>query len=461
MSLVYRIKQFMLIGGDIVTFAFGFYLGLIIRYWHLPTIGQIASLSAPFFLLFLLWIVINQINSLYELAQLKNKETNKYFIESALICFFVSIIILYFFPIKNASPKSILILNIIIGFGLSYLWRQFYNKYVNSKAFIAKVIFVGFNNEVKELINIFERHPERGYKTVALIEPENKIKSMEYPLFDIYHDLKTLRPAITNHCADIVVIAEHLKEENEALRELYELLFWKVRITDAVSFYEIITGRVPPAAFSENWFLEHLQNRRPVYDKIRVGIDYIIGIIMAVFFAIIFPFVAIAIKTTAPGSIFFKQKRIGKFGDIFYIYKFRSMFVLNKDGSAEIGGAQFAQKNDERITKFGKFLRLTRLDELPQFINLLRGEISFIGPRPERPEIVDQLKAQIPYYPLRHLIKPGITGWAAVHQNYTDTLESSLQKLQYDLFYIKNRSFLLDLSIIFRTINVVMRMKGQ
>ena len=137
------------------------------------------------------------------------------------------------------------------------------------------------------------------------------------------------------------------------------------------------------------------------------------------------------------------------------------MYVLNDDGSAETHGAQFATKNDKRITPIGKFLRKSRLDELPQCLNLLKKEITLIGPRPERPEIVNELTKRMPFYSLRHVVKPGLTSWAVIHQNYTDTMETSLKKLQYDLYYIKNRSFLLDISILLRTINIIFRMKGQ
>ncbi|OGH88889.1 MAG: hypothetical protein A2507_03310 [Candidatus Magasanikbacteria bacterium RIFOXYD12_FULL_33_17] len=137
------------------------------------------------------------------------------------------------------------------------------------------------------------------------------------------------------------------------------------------------------------------------------------------------------------------------------------MYSLSKDGSAEIHGAEFAQKNDKRITSIGKILRKTRLDELPQVINLIKGEITVIGPRPERPEISADLEKQMPYYNIRNVIKPGITGWAQTQQHYTANLETSLQKFQYDLFYIKNRSILLDISILLKTVNVVLRAMGQ
>jgi len=178
-------------------------------------------------------------------------------------------------------------------------------------------------------------------------------------------------------------------------------------------------------------------------------------------FIIFFPLIAAAIKLSSPGPIFIRQRRVGQVGREFTLYKFRSMFALSQDGSAETQGVEFAQKNDKRITWVGKILRRTRLDELPQVWNLIKRDVTLIGPRPERPEIIRELEKRMPYYPLRHLVRPGLTGWALIHQNYTDTYDTSLQKLQYDLYYIKNRSFLLDLSIILRTINVLTRWMGQ
>ena len=262
--------------------------------------------------------------------------------------------------------------------------------------------------------------------------------------------------------ADLIVVAPHLEQDESALRELYELLFWQIEIINLSSFYEVVTGRVTPDIFSEAWFLKNLKsNHQPIYQKIKTVVDYVSGTLMGVFFSALLPFIALAIKINSPGPIFFKQKRVGQGGQIFTMYKFRSMYALAPDGSAETSGFQFAQKKDARITLVGKFLRQTRLDELPQFINLLKGELALVGPRPERPEITQKLKDQMSYYPLRQIVKPGITGWAVIHQNYTADLETSLQKLQYDLYYIKNRSLLLDLSILLKTINVVMRRMGQ
>jgi len=168
------------------------------------------------------------------------------------------------------------------------------------------------------------------------------------------------------------------------------------------------------------------------------------------------PLIGALIKLNSAGPIFYRQKRVGKNGKIFEIAKFRSMF---KD--AEKNGAQWANEKDERITGMGKILRKTRIDELPQLWNVLKGEMSFIGPRPERPEFVEELQKQIPHYVMRHLVKPGLSGWAQIKFPYGASVEDAMEKLQYDLYYIKNRSFVLDLAITARTIAAVLSREGR
>ncbi|WP_310417473.1 sugar transferase [Chamaesiphon sp. OTE_8_metabat_110] len=180
------------------------------------------------------------------------------------------------------------------------------------------------------------------------------------------------------------------------------------------------------------------------------------GLIIAAIFIIIFPFVAIAIKLDSPGAIFYKQERVGLKGAKFTIYKLRSM-VQN----AERNGAQWATKGDARITKVGNFIRKTRLDELPQVINVLKGEMSMVGPRPERQQFIDKLEHQIPNFNKRLAVKPGLTGWAQVNYGYGSTVEDAKIKLGYDLYYCKHQSLALNFQILLRTFAVVLRMQGQ
>ena len=365
-------------------------------------------------------------------------------------------------PITILTPKTILLLTVLFGYGSSLLWRIFYIHAFGKHRLQTKILFVGYKKEVGELIDIIKAQPEQGYVCGAVIDPDNIVNSNDINGAELYHTLKTIRPAISTHDIKLVVIAPHLREDEDTLRELYELLFWSVQVTDLSSFYQLITGRIPPSTFSEGWFLDHLKNHtQPAYNSIRRISDYIGGVILSITFLLLFIPIAIAIKVNSKGPVLYTQNRVGEKGRKFKIYKFRSMYSLGADGGAEVGDVQFAKKGDKRITKVGGILRKTRLDELPQFINLLKGDVTIIGPRPERPEIVEKLEEKMPYYNLRHVIKPGISGWAQVNQHYTDNLETSLQKLQYDLYYIKNRSFLLDLSIMLRTVNVLFRLMGQ
>jgi exopolysaccharide biosynthesis polyprenyl glycosylphosphotransferase len=194
------------------------------------------------------------------------------------------------------------------------------------------------------------------------------------------------------------------------------------------------------------------------FDRIgRRVLDIICGLIIAAIFIVVFPFVAIAIKLDSPGAIFYKQERVGLKGTKFTIYKLRSM-VQNAERN---GQAQWAVKGDSRITKVGNFIRKTRLDELPQVINVLRGEMSMVGPRPERQQFIDKLEHQIPNFNKRLAVKPGLTGWAQVNYGYGSTIEDAQIKLNYDLYYCKHQSLALNFQILLRTFAVVLKMQGQ
>ena len=222
-------------------------------------------------------------------------------------------------------------------------------------------------------------------------------------------------------------------------------------------FYESITKRVPLEIIDQFWFLENLQEgKKRFYDFGKRIVDIAASIIFGIIALILVPPVAILIILTSGFPVFFTQIRIGKNGKPFKAIKFRTM-VQN----AEKHGAQWATKNDPRVTAIGKFLRKSRIDEIPQLINILKGEMSFVGPRPERPEFVDKLKQEIPFYRERLLVKPGLTGWAQINYRYGASVYDAKTKLQYDLYYVKNRSLALDFGIILRTIKTVLSAIGQ
>jgi lipopolysaccharide/colanic/teichoic acid biosynthesis glycosyltransferase len=224
--------------------------------------------------------------------------------------------------------------------------------------------------------------------------------------------------------------------------------------------YEELLGRVPIFLLQSEWLLRSFVDQyrtNGFYEVTKRCIDLVGGLVGVLFFFTLFPLISISILFEGGFPILFKQKRLGKSGREYQIMKFRTM---RKDAEAD-GQARMAVENDERVTRLGRFWRKTHLDELPQFLNVLRGEMSLVGPRAERPEFVEKLQKRIPFYRARLFVKPGLSGWAQVNQRYAATIEESGVKLEYDLYYIKKRNLILDFLILFRTLGNVIGLKGQ
>ncbi|OIO18569.1 MAG: hypothetical protein COY69_03285 [Candidatus Magasanikbacteria bacterium CG_4_10_14_0_8_um_filter_32_14] len=463
MKFQYKLKQFILLSGDLILFFLALWSGLVLRNLEFKNTKQLSENLSVFVVIFLVWLIINYINGLYDFKKISQKKFTSTLIQSAIASFLISIAILYIFSTnKNTNPKTILLLTVSIAYLLIFIWRKVYINIISSNKLQANILFLDYNQEFQEIIDILQKQMTLGYNTKAIIDLNNQINDSQYHNINIYKTKEKLEKIVNENQIEIIVTHNNLDKEDELSQELYQLLFKQIKITSISNFYENVTGRIPPSAFYKTWFLQYLSDLdKPVYNKFTKLLEFVSIVFFSLFFLILLPFISLAIKLNSTGKIFFKQKRFGKNNQIFWMYKFRTMYSLAEDGSAEMHGAQFAQKDDNRITGVGKFLRQTRLDELPQIINLLKGEITVIGPRPERPEISNDLQNKMSYYNLRYVIKPGITGWAQVQQHYTANLETSLQKFQYDLFYIKNRSILLDISILLKTINVILRAMGQ
>ncbi len=451
-----RLKQLTLLAGDLITLYIGLYFALYFRYLKVPG-ENLQDLLSPMTHLFFLATVILFIAGLYDISKTKNSWVfYQKIILSALAWTIFGIIYFYTNPKTAIAPKTILLLTAIIGFGLISLWRFFYNKFI-STTLKYNIIFAGVTNEVKELINNIQNNPRLGYFVLGVIgEPDHSLSNITFgkTIAEINNQ--------TKNYANIVVLSPHTTADANLLKELYQSLFQQVSIVNLSDFYEMVMHRIPPFTFSESWFVANLhEQQKKIYDRFRILTDYVLAVIIGIFFIATFPLIALIIKINSKGKVFFSQNRVGRQGLVFKVYKYRTMKTLAADGSAETGGPQYAADKDTRITAVGKFLRRTRLDEIPQFINIIKGQMSVIGPRPERPEFVEQLTEKMPYYSLRHLIKPGLTGWAQINNAYYGTIEENLQKLEYDLFYIKNRNLTLDISIVLRTINTILRMAGR
>ena len=462
MNTPYRIRQLTLLSADIVIFAVSLYIALCIRTTSIPSFDVYLAHSV-FIYIFGIWTLANYINGLYDFRGFaSDTPLNRRTIETWFISIVLGIIFFYIYPENTIQPKTLLILTATIGYISAYALRIYITHVYQTRSHLSTpVLFVGWNADTAHISQRLTVQTQHGLRPVALCTTQDVDQTIRLSLeqYDLTHKIRSI---VSNHEIGMVVVTPEELKNPDITAELYQLLFWDVKIIDSISLFEQITGSLPTSAFSEGWFLRHIgTSTQYVYQKWQRAVDVFGALLIGSITVILLPFIALGIKLTSRGPVFFTQKRIGKHGIPFTLYKFRSMYTLSPDGSAEQNGFEFSKKGDVRITSFGKFLRRFRIDELPQTFNLIRGDISLIGPRPERPEIVEELTKIMPYYPLRHVVKPGLTGWAVLHQNYTDTIETSLEKLQYDLYYIKNKSVLLDVSIILKTFRLLLRAMGQ
>jgi sugar transferase (PEP-CTERM system associated) len=254
-----------------------------------------------------------------------------------------------------------------------------------------------------------------------------------------------------------VIVAMPDRRGTLPVEELLDLRLGGVKVEEATSWLERISGRIEVEQLYPSWliFVEGFRFSS-FFRLVRRALNFSFALAGTVISLPLLPFIVLAVKLDSPGPVLYRQERVGRRGRIFHCYKFRTM---RKDAEADTG-ATWALDDDPRITRVGKFLRSSRLDEIPQLWCVLKGDMHFVGPRPERPEFVEWLSKEIPYYGVRHVVRPGITGWAQVQYKYGNTAEDAREKLQYDLFYIKNASLGLDLLVLFQTIKIVLLGRG-
>ncbi len=259
--------------------------------------------------------------------------------------------------------------------------------------------------------------------------------------------LDRIVPLLSEYGVDEIVVASELILDPATGGALASCLERCCRVTDQTTFVEKLLGEVPAETLAAEWFLRADVQNRSNYEAVRRMMDATVAALGLLLTLPLWPLIALAVRLDSPGPVLFRQRRVGQHGRLFTIYKFRTMRV-----DAEADGARWAVRDDPRVTRVGRFLRRSRLDELPQLLNILRGDMALVGPRPERPEFVRQLEQLLPHYRLRHLIKPGLTGWAQIHYGYGASVADALRKLCYDLYYLKHRALELDVAILFRTL---------
>lgn len=434
-----KFKQVTLLIGDVIILYASLIFTLWLRYGNLFYYYTTERHIQPFSILFIIWLMVFYIAGLYELKTLKNGfEFEKVFFYSLVINFIIGIIFFYLFiPYFEIEPRRNLIIFFLIFGGVNYLWRQIYNFILAKSGGESRLLIIGANKTSEEIIGKIEQNPQLGYQIKYWLKEGLNNKEFEH-----------LAQIIIANKITTIVIPAHLKKDAKAAKLIYKTLILGIEVMELTTLYELIYQKVPLTELEEVWFLENLVKKHRIYELLSGQLEWLIALLVGWLILPLLILIAILIKLTSPGSTFFSQRRIGKNGQEFTIWKFRTM-----RSDAEKDGPQWANYHkDSRVTTLGKVLRWSHLDELPQLYNIIHGDLSFVGPRPEQPEFVEKLRKELPFYDLRHLTKPGVTGWAQINYRYAASIEDSYQKLQYDIYYIKNNSPILDFLIILKTI---------
>ncbi len=426
------LKKTALFLGDTVILYVSLAATLFIRYRgeNLPTYFNTHLL--PFSLIFIVWLTIFYVADLYKHSTFRTRGALfSSLFSSVFISGISSVIIFYIFGgFFELTPKTNLAIFSAVFLALDYLMRSAFLGLFRSGAI--NIVVLGDSPLIKEALAGLKDNPQAGYKVIHWFN-------------DFSEDsLPSLSEIVRSGRAELVVIQPKLVSDPKTIAALYDLLPMGINLMNFSDFYEAIFEKVPLEEVEEGWFVEHIAPRRPIYDRVKRLTDILfasLGGLILLPFALL---IAIIIKTTSRGPLIYKQARLGRGGKIFTLYKFRSM-TTNQEGPL------WTEKNDSRITRFGRIIRFTHLDEIPQFWNILKGNISIVGPRPEAVGLAEKY-SEFPYYEIRHIIPPGLTGWAQTHFRPSASMSEAWEKLRYDIYYVKNRSFVLDFLIILKTL---------
>lgn len=438
-----KIKKIILLLGDIAFLNLSLFLTLVIRYGSDNLETQWENHLPKFIFVFFVFILSLYINNFYNLnLEIKGRKLYKRLATTIVFSSFFSIIYFYLATDQVITPKTNLLIFYILFSSLLVIWRYIFRISNNSFSKNQRVAIIGNNERSNNLLKQIRLNPGHGYEVSLLV------KSIE----DIYY----LPKLIIEKKIKNVIICDDFNHGQELRNILFSCFELNVNIFSYPDFYEQISGKVPVEEIDVNWFLDNLkEGEKSYFNALKNIFDYSFSFILLLLSLPFWPIIALLVKIESYGPVFFKQKRLGLKGKPFIMIKFRTMTENDNDQSMTVEG-------DMRITKLGNILRKTRLDEIPQLLNIIKGEMSFIGPRPERPELAEDLEKEVPFYNTRLLVKPGLSGWDQVSGEYhSASSEDTLKKLQNDLFYIKNRSLYLDSVIVLKTISAILNRAGR
>ncbi len=448
MTSVTKREALVLFIGDIFFFIFSLWMSLYIRSFKVPSADFFWLHLLPFSILFCVWVVIFFIAGLYEKHTLilKGKLPSLIF-NAQVVNSIAAIIFFYTLPIFGIAPKTTLFIYLLISFVFILLWRL-YGQRVFSGTEREQAILIGSGKEMKELLEEVNVHGNYGLHFTSSVDLD------DLDSIDIQEEI--IKPVYSNGTR-IVAIDFSSEKVSPLLPHLYNLIFSQVRFIDSHRIYEDIFNRIPLSLVTYSWFLENISvSPKFTYDFLKRLMDIVTSVVLGIVSLPFYPIIALFIKLDDGGKVFIFQERVGQSNHRIKIIKFRTMSIDD--------GGEGDEGRRTKVTRLGSLLRATRIDELPQLWNVFVGDLSLIGPRPELPNLVKLYEKEISFYNVRHLIKPGLSGWAQLYQVNppkfsTDYVETKV-KLSYDLFYIKNRSFWLDIKIALKTIKKLLSKSG-
>ena len=454
MNLSRKSQQFFIACIDVIILVVAIYLSLWIRNWRMPLFTFFLRHVSYFMPIIAVWIVFLYTAGFYSL-EIPHTDYRAVSLLAivALLCTLLGFAFFYLNLEARIVPKTVLVIHSLIVSVLLIFWRWIYYKIILRFAANTNIAFVGINDTVFELLKKLHNFSYMSYNALLLYTEE----PCDYNAGDIriINNPASFIGEIKKNKIQMIIIANKENLSTTTKNFLFELLQSHIHFINLTDFYEIIMRRIPIDIISGDWLLINMDLRRKkIYRLCKQTVDTVMAVILLLITMPFWPLIMLSIKIDSPGPAFFRQERVGYLGTLFMVTKFRTMRVENNTHEP-------TARSDSRITKVGRFLRRTRIDEIPQFLNIIKTEMSFIGPRPERPEMIQMLEQEVSFYRQRLLVKPGLSGWDQVSGEYhSPSREDTYKKLQNDLYYIKNMSLFLDASIFFKTLVTIIKMDG-
>ncbi len=426
-----KTKKTLIFLVDVLVLGLSFLISLRIGYLYTFTPEIYKTHIGPFLIIYTIWLLMLFAFGMYEAENLRPKTKNlKNLVASLILSFLISIAFFYIFEIFGISPKTNLVVNIVVFILIFILARRLVT-YIYKKKFTEKILLIGEDMYIEKLKKHFEKNTDHYQVKLQLARlDENSVQQIQ------------------NQKYDIVIYSKQYIDQNILSQNIKTFFQKNISFMDTRKAFEEILNKIPEDLVDNILLIDNTYKfENKIYEIVTRGAETILAILGLALLSPILFIIFITLKIQDGGPFVYSQKRIGKNGKEFKIYKIRSMII-----NAEKNGAQWSTDTDNRITKVGKILRDTHLDESLQLLNIIKGDISIVGPRPERREFIVDIEKEIKKYDLRHLIKPGITGWAQINYKYGSSIEDAKEKFEYDLYYVKNRNIFLDVVIIIRTI---------